>query len=29
MNIKDYAEQRQKLMDEARAALNSGDLALA
>ena len=29
MNIKDYVEQRQKLMDEARAALNSGDLALA
>lgn len=29
MNIKDYTEQRQKLMDEARAALNSGDLALA
>ena len=29
MNIKDYVEQRQKLMEEARAALNSGDLALA
>lgn len=29
MNIKDYVEQRQKLMDEARAALNIGDLALA
>ena len=29
MNIKYYVEQRQKLMDEARAALNSGDLALA
>lgn len=29
MNIKDYAEQRQKLMGEARAALDGGDLALA
>ncbi len=27
--MKDYIEKRQKLMDEARAALNSGDLALA